>query len=398
MKNERLLNARSVLFIIGSSFLLLTCGQTKTQEENTGLSFEKHQLWDGFFSEGSAVGDINGDGILDIVAGARWFEAPDWSVHEIWEPGTWDYTQGYSDSFLNFTLDINQDGWLDVICADFPGKAVYWYENPKGGKGHWKKYEIDSNICNESPMMVDVGNDGVMDLVFGNQERQQMSRFIPGLEGDSVVWERIAIGEEGLPGSEPFSHGLGFGDINGDKIKDIMVREGWWEAPSKPSEAPWTWHAAELGEPCSQMHSYDFDNDGDMDVVSSSAHEYGIWWYEQIRGRNDEMDFVAHLIDSTVSETHSLELTDMDLDGLPDLVTGKRYFSHQGNGPGGKEPPFLYWFRLQLDENSRPVWEKILIDDDSGVGIQVHTPDMNGDGKPDIVFANKKGVYYFEQN
>jgi G:T-mismatch repair DNA endonuclease (very short patch repair protein) len=43
------------------------------------------------------------------------------------------------------------------------------------------------------------------------------------------------------------------------------------------------------------------------------------------------------------------------------------------------------------------MWIPHLIDSDSGVGLQVLVQDMNGDGLPDIVVANKKGVFFFEQ-
>ncbi|MDX1365091.1 hypothetical protein [Arenibacter latericius] len=38
-----------------------------------------------------------------------------------------------------------------------------------------------------------------------------------------------------------------------------------------------------------------------------------------------------------------------------------------------------------------------LIDDNSGVGRQFSTGDLNGDGKIDIVTSNKKGVHVFIQ-
>jgi hypothetical protein len=161
--------------------------------------------------------------------------------------------------------------------------------------------------------------------------------------------------------------------------------------------SPWKFHEADLGEACAQMLTYDFDGDGDTDVVASSAHEYGIWWYEQIFDSNKKSSFITHTIDSTFSETHSLVLQDVNKDGLPDLITGKRFFSHQGHGPGGLEPAVVYWFELLKDGKNKPVWIKHAIDDNSGVGIQFVAEDVNKDGLLDFVIGNKNGVYYFEQ-
>jgi hypothetical protein len=88
-------------------------------------------------------------------------------------------------------------------------------------------------------------------------------------------------------------------------------------------------------------------------------------------------------------------MTDMNSDGHPDLVTGKRYFAHNGKDPGEFEPAVLYWFELKPGKN--PQWIPHLIDNDSGVGVNVIAKDISKDGFPDIIVANKKGVFVFEQ-
>ena len=89
-------------------------------------------------------------------------------------------------------------------------------------------------------------------------------------------------------------------------------------------------------------------------------------------------------------------MADLNGDGLPDLVTGKRWYAHNGGDPGGKEAAVLYWFE-QKRNGKDAQWIPHKIDDDSGVGTQFVVKDMNGDGKLDIVISNKKGVFIFMQ-
>ena len=89
-------------------------------------------------------------------------------------------------------------------------------------------------------------------------------------------------------------------------------------------------------------------------------------------------------------------LADINGDGLPDFVTGKRWWAHTHGDPGIDEPAMLVWYELSR-KDGRPAWTRHVIDDNSGVGTQFQVIDVNGDGLLDIVVSNKKGVFYFQQ-
>lgn len=359
------------------------------------ITFKKHVLTDEFLAEGVAIGDVNNDGLMDVMAGAYWFEAPHWTRHEMTKPVKYEFDKGYSNAFVCQAMDVNRDGWIDFVRIGFPGREVMWYENPKNQGGYWKAHAIFPTLGNESAGFYDIDGDGFLEIVGSNAATGEMIWLKAPSSPEEKAWTVFPISRNESPGTAPFSHGLGVGDMNGNGRMDVIIREGWWEAPEDPTQGPWTFHAADLGEASAQMFAFDFNGDGLVDVLSSSAHDQGIWWHEQIKGADGSVSWKTHVIDSSYTQTHALSLVDINSNGLPDFVTGKRFFAHLGTDPGEFAPPYLYWY--EFVPGPEPQWIAHRIDDDSGVGVHVVTEDITGDGLVDIIVGNKKGVFVFEQ-
>ncbi len=382
------------------AILLASATLVSAEESSPKIKFKKTVIDTTFRSEGVAVGDFNRDGKPDIAAGTVWYEAPDWKMHSTVEKAPEHDPHAYSRSFQTFADDVNGDGWTDILVVEFPGEATVWLENPQGKPGPWKRHVAAPVTNNESPQLVDVDGDGKLDLLaafspdpknFDGPERRM--GYYTRTKDPTAAWTAVGVSAAAAPGTTRFSHGIGTGDINGDGRSDIVVPQGWWEAPENRTAGEWKFHPASLGENCAQMFVYDFDGDGDADVLSTAAHLVGMWWHEQLEGGQ----WKTHEIDRSFTQTHALCLADMNGDGLPDFVTGKRWWAH---GPKGDidpdKPAVVFWFELKR-ENGKPTWIPHQIDHDSGVGTQFEVSDVNGDGLLDIVTSNKKGTYYFAQ-
>ncbi len=370
-----------------------------------GVAFERIQITDEYLAEGAGFGDFNHDGTRDVVCGPYWFAGPDYKTrHRFYEGGAFPNDRGYSNVFFSYGYDFNGDGWCDVLRLGFPGTPAYWFENPQGKDGEWSRHQALPNIDNESPDFKDITGDGRPEIICSAAGRLGYGTF--DAENPAQEWTFHAISDAGP--WQRFTHGLGVGDVNGDGRSDLLTASGWFEQPEAVDDDPlWEFHSYPFCPGGAQIFADDIDGDGDNDVVTSlQAHAWGLSWFENITGPDGTINFKPHKIMGSTpeenadgvafSQLHAVALHDMDGDGLKDIVTGKCYWAHNGHDPGAREPAVLYDFRLiREDGAARFVAHKI--DDDSGVGRQISIGDLNDNGRPDIVVANKKGLFVFRQ-
>lgn len=119
--------------------------------------------WYGPFSEGSAVFDVNNDGMLDITAGANWYEGPKFIKHPLREANV------HGEEFVNdcgeYAYDVNGDGWTDIVSAGWMEDGIYWYENSKGAPSLWTKHKIADSTQTEGLIFEDIDGDGDPDIM-----------------------------------------------------------------------------------------------------------------------------------------------------------------------------------------------------------------------------------------
>lgn len=358
---------------------------------NGGVRFRPHALAVDL-NEGCAVADVDRDGTMDLIAGRSWYAAPDFVARPVRDIAEWN---GYYESNGEHAYDVNGDGWVDVVSGTFLPSKVMWFENP-GAEGLaegrlWTPHLLaDTETSqNEISFLRDLDGDGTPEWVVNSWST----------EADLLAW-RLAKDAEGAPtlkkavlGVGAHGHGMGFGDLDGDGREDILVGTGWYERPAgAPLDQPWTHHPDWDWHASCPMIVTDLNGDGRNDIIRGQGHDYGLFWMEQLEpGEGGALRWKEHLIDREWSQPHALYWADIDGDGAPELITGKRVRAHNGKDPGGTEPAVFFYYDWDLDARR---FERHVIDRGTvGTGLQIRAADFDDDGRLDIAVSGKSGTY-----
>src|SRR5262245_41189084 len=119
-------------------------------------AFTLTQIDDGA-AESAAIADVNNDGRPDIISAGSWFEAPKWTRHSIRVVPA---TNGYVDSFSDLPIDVDGDGFIDLIQIGYFARRIVWMRNPGKSADAWSEHLIEAVGPTEFAFLVDLDNDG----------------------------------------------------------------------------------------------------------------------------------------------------------------------------------------------------------------------------------------------
>jgi hypothetical protein len=371
-----------------------------------------HSYWFGPFSECCSVADFNGDGKLDLAAGRNWYEAPGWKKHTDFRDGA--ETNGpETDDNSEFAMDVNRDGRPDIVSSGWMRmKGAFWYENPGQPGVKWPAHRIHSAENMEGVIHGDIDGDGDDDIL--------VNHWAP-VRGQGMTWlehiDKAPWLVEHVIGTEGEYHGNGLGDINGDGRVDIVTPSGWYENPGNKAATSWTFHADYVIHGVNDTRRtaashpvlvYDVNGDGLNDIIAGVSHDYGLAWLEQSKDASGKRTFKTHWIETEFGQCHTMALADLNGDGKPDLVTGKRLFAHHGRDISCFDPLFGFWYDIQGGKFERHVlyynhlpWYSAETNQNPppngavSMGMKIVIADLDQDGRNDIAIAGKAGLYVF---
>ena len=381
------------------------------------IAFLSHRLGNDH-AEGISLLDMNGDGFPDLLSGAYWYENPgadggEWKRHQF-------RTVGIHNEFVSdcgeWIVDVDHDGLPDLITTGWISNGLWWYRNPgpkaTAAGATWKAEKITDSYDTEGGAFADINGDGKPDVALAHYNRS------------GVLWVDFSKDKprvHHLGGRAEDGHGIGVADINGDGKADVLTTHGWFEQIDADNDQ-WKWHGDwDIGDTGFPILGYDVNHDGKLDLIYGQGHGYGLYWLEQ-GGSADHPIWTRHTIDESFSQSHALLLADIDDDGTPELITGKRYRGHSGADPGSYDPVVVYAYKLptkaQLDaaksgaegtkgtmdtmriadSTADPVFARygLSVNGTASAGTQFIAADLDHDGDVDIASAGKLGAHVLE--
>src|SRR5262249_13381134 len=140
----------------------------------------------------------------------------------------------YLASSTDLALDVDGDGWMDIVSSGWHNGKIWWSRNPGRSGVLWEDRVIDQGYPVEFSFLVDLDNDG--------KARELLPEF-----GDAkapMAWYEAVKGEwkKHIISPQSYGHGIGAGDVNGDGRNDIITPQGWFEAPPDPRNGEWKFH------------------------------------------------------------------------------------------------------------------------------------------------------------
>ncbi|NND09152.1 MAG: VCBS repeat-containing protein [Saprospiraceae bacterium] len=275
--------------------------------------------------------------------------------------------------------DMDGDGDTDVFAVEHPGEwqdagasaTLYWYESPG-----WEVHEIG-----EVPDAVkdvnfgDFNRDGRMDLAILTFDENTLSIF---QQGPEHAWERSKY----YPNYYNLHEGMAIGDINGDKYPDIVSTgyifynpgDGGGDWKEDNIDEKWNNQDGDWSRNGTKAFMRDLDKDGVAEVFISHSERagYPLSLYRKTTGG----DWTEQIIKDSIAACHTLQVFDFDNDGDFDVLAGSN--NHRAVNLGKD----VYPVTIFLSSDNYQTWEEKEIFQDGIYNGQA--ADAEGDGDVDF--------------
>ncbi|MDA9333793.1 FG-GAP-like repeat-containing protein, partial [Polaribacter sp.] len=332
--------------------------------------------------------DLDNDGDIDLVSSSQDDNKIAWYENDGAETPTFTTSTiavSAEGAWSVYAADMDNDGDMDIVSASKTDNTIAWYENDGTANPSWVAADIDTNATGaRSVYIADLDNDGDMDIVSASYNDNTIAWY----ENDGAAnptWSAVNIDTTASGATSVFAS-----DLDNDGDLDILASSAndntiaWYENDGGVNP---TWTASVIATSADVpilIFASDMDNDGDVDIVSASKTDNTIAWYE-----NDgavDPSWTAADIATSAENARAIFLVDMDNDGDMDILSASQ------------DDDTIAWY--ENDGAANPSWTAADIVTNIDGANFVFAADLDKDGDMDIVSTafNDDSVTWFKNS
>ncbi|MCA9200334.1 MAG: VCBS repeat-containing protein, partial [Planctomycetales bacterium] len=228
---------------------------------------------------------------------------------------------GLAETRSAIVVDFDQDGDLDILASSRRTKQIVWVEN-LDGRGSFSDEQVLAETLEPVTRIqtIDLDADGDLDIVY-------QSFF-----GTSLTWLQQQSGRllesRTLISSDSAISDFQLGDLDGDHDIDIVTAESdadriaWFAQQNGPEDFSDRKNISTSADSVRSLALADIDGDGDLDVLSASALDDSVQWFENADGQGQFAEAKLINVPQRANSRVSFVTTaDLDGDGDADVMT-----------------------------------------------------------------------------